>query len=45
MKIEINKKEVGQRIRKLRSSMGISMEKFGKLMDNLSRSTVNNWER
>ncbi|WP_142965382.1 helix-turn-helix domain-containing protein [Enterococcus casseliflavus] len=45
MKIEINKKEVGQRIRKLRNSMGISMEKFGKSIDNLSRSTVNNWER
>lgn len=25
--------------------MGISMEKFGKSIDNLSRSTVNNWER
>mgnify|MGYP001099154269 FL=1 len=43
--MEINKKEVGQRIRDLRSSMGLNMEKLGKLIDDLPRSTVNNWER
>lgn len=45
MKMEINKKEVGQRIRNLRNSMDLSMDKFGKLIGDLPRSTVNNWER
>lgn len=45
MKMEMNKKEVGQRIRNFRNSMGLSIEKFGKLIDDLPRSTVNNWER
>lgn len=43
--MEINKKEVGKRIRELRISMDLSMEKFGKLIGDLPRSTVNNWER
>lgn len=43
--MEINKKEVGQRIRETRQILGLSMEKFGKLIDDLPRSTVNNWER
>lgn len=45
MKMEINKKEVGKRIRDIRNSMDLSMEKFGKLIGDLPRSTVNNWER
>lgn len=43
--MEIHKKEVGQMIRNLRNSMGLSMEKFGKLIDDLPRSAVNNWEK
>lgn len=43
--MEIDKVEVGQRIRKIRKSLNLSMEKFGQLIDGLPRSTVNNWER
>lgn len=43
--MEINKKEVGERIRAVRQAMHLSMEKFGKLLGDLPRSTVNNWER
>lgn len=43
--MEIDKVEVGQRIRKIRKTLNLSMEKFGQLIDGLPRSTVNNWER
>jgi transcriptional regulator with XRE-family HTH domain len=43
--LEINKVEVGQRIREIRKMHNLSMEKFGQLIDGLPRSTVNNWER
>lgn len=43
--MEVDKKEVGQRIRSIRNSLNLSMEKFGQLIGDLPRSTVNNWER
>ncbi|MBF2483838.1 helix-turn-helix domain-containing protein [Listeria welshimeri] len=43
--MEVDKKEVGQRIRTIRNSLNLSMEKFGQLIGDLPRSTVNNWER
>lgn len=43
--MEIDKQEVGNRIRSIRQDLNLSMEKFGKLIGDLPRSTVNNWER
>lgn len=43
--MEVNKKEVGQRIKEIRQMLGLSMDKFGKLLGDLPRSTVNNWGR
>lgn len=43
--MEISKKEVGARIKKIRQMLNLSMEKFGDLLGDIPRSTVNNWER
>lgn len=43
--MEIDKQAVGNRIRQIRQELKLSMEKFGKLIGDLPRSTVNNWER
>lgn len=39
------KEEVGKRIEEIRENGNYSMEAFGKLINNSSRSTVNNWEK
>ncbi len=43
--MEIDKQAVGNRIRQIRQELKLSMEKFGKLIGDLPRSIVNNWER
>lgn len=43
--MEVNKQEAGQRIKEVRQMLNLSMDKFGKLLGGLPRSTVNNWER
>ena len=43
--MEIDKQAVGNRIWEIRQELKLSMEKFGKLISDLPRSTVNNWER
>ena len=40
-----NPKEVGQRIYQIRTKLGYSMEDFGKVLHNVSRASVNNWEK
>lgn len=40
-----NKKKVGQRIHKVRTSKDMTMEEFGSLIDSSPKSTVNNWEK
>lgn len=40
-----NKKKVANRIREIRTNLGYSMEEFGKLIGNSSRSSVNNWKK
>ena len=39
------KEDVGKRIEKIRENGNYSMEAFGKLINNSSRGTVNNWEK
>lgn len=41
---DINKKEVGERIKKIRMNLGLSMEEFGEILDT-SKGAVNNWEK
>lgn len=41
---EVNKKEVGERIKRIRLEMGYTLEEFGKLF-NASKVTVFNWEK
>lgn len=43
MKININKKAVGQRIKNIRLNKGMTLEEFGKLF-NATKSNVNSWE-
>lgn len=43
--MEINTAAVGQRIKEIRTELGLSMAKFGKLLGDMPRSSVNNWER
>jgi len=40
-----NKVTVGKRIHEIRTSLGYSMEEFGKLIGDSPRSSVNNWEK
>lgn len=40
-----NAKEVGQRIKKIRTDLGYSMAQFGELISHSPKTTVNNWER
>lgn len=42
--MQVNKKEVGERIKSIRLSMGMTMEGFGELF-NANKATVNNWEK
>lgn len=42
--MEVNLKEVGNRIKNIRISLGDSMESFGKKLDT-SKAAVNNWEK
>ena len=41
----IDKKEVGQRIYNIRKKNGYSMKKFGELIDNAPKGSVNSWEK
>lgn len=41
----VDKKEVGQRIYDIRKTYGYSMEKFGELIDNAPKGSVNSWEK
>ena len=43
--MEINNMEVGQRIKMIRMTMGLSLEGFGQKVDNVSRSLTSRWER
>lgn len=43
--MNIDKKAVGKRIKDIRLSLGLSMAKFGVLLGDVPRSSVNNWER
>lgn len=43
--MEVNPKEVGQRIRHIRKEKGLNMPEFGKLIGDTKRSAVGNWER
>ncbi|MGG5370785.1 helix-turn-helix domain-containing protein [Enterococcus sp. AZ196] len=40
-----NKQKVGKRINEIRTNLGYSMSDFGKLIGDLPRSSVNNWEK
>ena len=42
--MEINKKEIGRRIREIRISRGFTLEEFGKFFD-AGKSNVSQWER
>lgn len=41
---EINKKSVARRIKRIRTSLGLNMEEFGRKL-NTSKGAVNNWEK
>lgn len=43
--MEIDKRALGQRIKSIRQSKGLTMEQFGKLFDNASKGVVSNWEK
>lgn len=43
--MEIDKKALGQRIKSIRQSKGLTMEQFGKFFDNASKGVVSNWEK
>lgn len=43
--MEIDKKEVGQRIYAIRKKFGYSMEKFGAMLDDAPKGSVNSWEK
>lgn len=42
--MEISKKDVGSRIALVRRKMGLTMEAFGELINNASKSNVSKWE-
>ncbi|TGA95899.1 XRE family transcriptional regulator [Sporolactobacillus shoreae] len=39
-----NKETIGKRIKKVRQELGYSMEKFGEIVDSVSKGTVSHWE-
>lgn len=43
--MKIDKKAVGMRISQIRKSKGLTLEEFGKLVDNAGKSIVSKWER
>lgn len=43
--LEADKLAVGQRIRSLRNSLGLTLEEFGSRIDNANKGAVNNWEK
>lgn len=43
--MEINKKNVGMRIKSIRKEKGLTLEEFGKFIDKASKGLVGNWER
>ena len=43
--MEIDKKALGQRIKTIRQSKGLTLEEFGKFFDNASKGVVSNWEK
>lgn len=42
--MEKNKRVIGQRIKSIRQSKGMTLEEFGSLIDNSSKSNVSKWE-
>lgn len=42
--MEINNENVARRIESIRSNLGLSMERFGEML-NTSKASVNNWEK
>lgn len=42
--MEYDKKDVGRRIKKIRRDLGFTLEQFGSLIDNSSKSNVSKWE-
>lgn len=40
-----DKRKVGERIKKIRTDLGYSMDEFGKVIGDIPRSSVNNWEK
>lgn len=43
--MNIDKKTLGQRIKSIRQSKGLTMEEFGKFFDNASKGVISNWEK
>lgn len=43
--MNIDKKALGQRIKSIRQSKGLTMEEFGKFFDNASKGVISNWEK
>lgn len=41
----VNKEDVGKRIFQIRKKYGYSMQKFGKIIDNAPKGSVNSWEK
>lgn len=43
--MEVNNKEVGSRISKIRKELGLNQEQFGKKINNAHKSLVSKWEK
>lgn len=43
--MNVDKKALGQRIKSIRQSKGLTMEEFGKFFDNASKGVISNWEK
>jgi len=43
--MNVDKKALGNRIRHIRKGLGLTLEEFGKLIDNASKSNVSKWEK
>ena len=41
----VNKEAVGKRILQIRKKYGYSMQKFGEIIDNAPKGSVNSWEK
>lgn len=43
--MEMDKRAVGMRVSEIRREKGLTLEEFGKIVDNAGKSTVSKWER